>query len=117
MIQRRAKTDKLDCQLLANLLRINQIPLSYVPPEAHQQVRDVTRYRSRRRSNQSRGKIGLRAILARHNREAPYRVPFGPRGLARLRQRPYGGLDGFVRDEIIVPIRDINGSSHLLPVR
>ena len=28
MIQRRAKTDKLDCQLLANLLRINQIPLA-----------------------------------------------------------------------------------------
>ncbi|QDT97265.1 IS110 family transposase [Gimesia aquarii] len=32
MIQRRAKTDRLDCQLLANLLRINQIPLSYIPP-------------------------------------------------------------------------------------
>ena len=25
MVQRRAKTDKLDCQLLANLLRINQL--------------------------------------------------------------------------------------------
>ena len=32
MIQRRAKTDRLDCQLLANLLRIDQIPLAYVPP-------------------------------------------------------------------------------------
>ncbi|WP_144988086.1 hypothetical protein [Gimesia aquarii] len=31
MIQRRAKTNRLDCQLLANLLRINQItPLN--PP-------------------------------------------------------------------------------------
>jgi len=28
MIQRRTKTDKLDAQLLANLLRINQIPLA-----------------------------------------------------------------------------------------
>jgi transposase len=33
MIQRRSKTDKLDAQLLANLLRINQIPLAYIPPE------------------------------------------------------------------------------------
>jgi hypothetical protein len=29
MIQRRCKTDRLDAQLLANLLRINQIPLAY----------------------------------------------------------------------------------------
>ena len=28
MVQRRSKTDKLDSQLLANLLRINQIPLA-----------------------------------------------------------------------------------------
>lgn len=33
MIQRRTKTDKLDAQLLANLLRIDQIPLAYIPPE------------------------------------------------------------------------------------
>ena len=33
MIQRRTKTDKLDAQLLANLLRIDQIPLAYVPPQ------------------------------------------------------------------------------------
>ena len=32
MVQRRSKTDKLDSQLLANLLRINQIPLAYIPP-------------------------------------------------------------------------------------
>ena len=35
MIQRRTKTDKLDAQLLANLLRINQIPLAYIPPERY----------------------------------------------------------------------------------
>ncbi len=70
MIQRRAKTDRLDCQLLANLLRIDQIPLSYVPPESYQQLRDVTRYRSRLVGEQTQAKIGLRSLLARHNREA-----------------------------------------------
>ena len=75
MIQRRAKTD-IDCQLLANLLRINQIPLSYVPPKTYQQVRDVTRYRSRLISGQSQPKIGLRVLLTRHNYEASDRVAF-----------------------------------------
>lgn len=30
---RRTKTDRLDAQLLANLLRLNQIPLAYIPSE------------------------------------------------------------------------------------
>ncbi len=46
MVQRRSKTDKLDAQLLANLLRINQIPLAYIPPEPYQQLRDLTRRRA-----------------------------------------------------------------------
>jgi len=43
MIQRRTKTDKLDAQLLANLLRIDQIPLAYVPPKNYQELREPTR--------------------------------------------------------------------------
>ena len=64
------KTDKLDAQLLANLLRINQIPLAYIPPEPYQQLRELTRcrlgsgrIRRRRRSNCGRswpGRIGRR---------------------------------------------------------
>ena len=38
MIQRRTKTDKLDAQLLANLLRVDQIPLAYVPPKNYQEL-------------------------------------------------------------------------------
>jgi len=101
MIQRRAKTDRLDCQLLANLLRIDQIPLSYVPPKSYQQLRDVTRYRSRLVGGQTQAKIGLRSLLARHNRQAPYRVPFGPRGLAWFRQQQFGAMDDYIRDELV----------------
>lgn len=101
MIQRRAKTGRLDCQLLANLLRIDQIPISYVPPKPYQQLRDVTRYRSRLVGGQTQTKVGLRALLARHNREAPFRVPFGPRGLAWFQQQQFGEMDDFVRDELV----------------
>jgi len=92
MIQRRTKTDKLDAQLLANLLRINQIPLAYIPPEPYQQLRDLTRARARLVRDQAQVKIKLRALLARQNRQAPYRVPFGVRGVAWFRKQDFGPM-------------------------
>jgi transposase len=101
MVQRRTKTDKLDAQLLANLLRINQIPLAYIPPEPYQQLRDLTRNRARLVRDQAEVKIKLRALLARQNRQAPYRVPFGVRGLAWFRKQDFGPMENLVRDELL----------------
>lgn len=101
MIQRRSKTDKLDAQLLANLLRINQIPLAYIPPQPYQQLRELTRCRARLGRDQAEAKIKLRALLARQNREAPFRVPFGPRGLAWFGQQDFGPIENLVRDELL----------------
>jgi transposase len=102
MIQRRSKTDKLDAQLLANLLRINQIPLAYIPPEPFQQLRDLTRTRARLVQEQAVAKIKLRALLARQNRQAPYRVPFGKRGLAWFSKQDFGPIENLVRDELLL---------------
>jgi len=101
MIQRRTKTDKLDAQLLANLLRIGQIPLAYVPPEEYQHLRDLTRTRVRLVRGQAEGKINLRALLARRNRVAPYKMPFGPRGLAWFAKEDFGPIENVVRDELL----------------
>jgi transposase len=101
MIQRRSKTDKLDAQLLANLLRINQIPLAYIPPEPYQQLRDLTRCRARLGRRQAEVKIQLRALLARQNRESPYRTPFGARGLGWFRGQDFGPVENMVRDELL----------------
>jgi transposase len=105
MIQRRSKTDKLDAQLLANLLRINQIPLSYIPPEPYQQLRDLVRCRVRMARELAEIKIQLRALLARQNRQAPYRVPFGVRGLAWFRRQDFGPIENLVRDELLARMR------------
>jgi transposase len=105
MIQRRSKTDKLDSQLLANLLRINQIPLAYIPPEPYQQLRELTRCRARLGQQQAKAKIQLRALLARQNRQAPYRIPFGPRGLSWFRQQDFGPIENLVRDELLARLR------------
>ena len=91
MVQRRSKTDKLDAELLANLLRINQIPLAYIPPEPYQQLRDLTRTRGRLVQEQAAAKIKLRDDLGPAESTAPYRKPFGTRaGLVRqARLRPH----------------------------
>jgi transposase len=101
MIRRRSKTDKLDSLLLANLLRIDQIPLSYVPPEGYQRLREITRFRARRTRGLAEVKVGLRTLLARHNRFAPYRVPFGPRGVRWFQGQRFGAVDDDVRDELL----------------
>jgi len=75
MIQRRTKTDKLDAQLLATLLRINQIPLAYIPAEPYQRLRDLVRCRTRLGRQLAEAKIQLRALLARQNREPPFAYP------------------------------------------
>ncbi len=105
MVQRRSKTDKLDAQLLANLLRINQIPLAYIPPEPYQQLRDLTRRCARLGRELAEAKIQLRALLARRNRQSPYRTPFGVRGLAWFRGQDFGWIENLVRDELLARLR------------
>ena len=101
MVQRRAKTDKLDAQLLANLLRIDQIPLAYVPPESYHQLRELTRRRARLGRELAEAKIQLRALLARQNQHAPFRMPFGVRGLAWFRGQDFGWIENLCRDELL----------------
>jgi transposase len=109
MIQRRSKTDKLDAMLLAQLLRIGQVPLSYIPSEEYQFLRDVTRQRVRLGQAAGELKGKLRMLLARHNREAPYKVPFGPRGLAWFARQDFGTSDNWVRDEVLHRLHTLRG--------
>jgi transposase len=81
MLVRRSKSDRLDAQLLANLLRLNQIPLAYIPSEEYQLLRNLTRYRVTLSRQLAQAKLQLRPLLARENMNAPYKYPFGPRGM------------------------------------
>jgi transposase len=101
MTHRRSKTDRLDSQLLAQLLRLNQIPLAYIPEPRFQFLREITRLRGRLSRGQSQVKTGLRALLARHNLTAPYKVPYGKRGLYWLSRQSFGPVDDLVRDELL----------------
>jgi len=114
MVQRRTKTDKLDAQLLANLLRIDQIPLAYVPPEPLQQLRDLTRRRARLSRELADAKIRLRALLARRNLQSPYRTPFGVRGLAWFRNHDFGWVENLTRDELLARLKHFGDQAAIL---
>jgi transposase len=102
MVQRRSKTDKLDSQLLATLLRINQIPLAYIPPAKYQQLRDVTRHRARLSREAAAAKTQLQSLLARHNLIAPFKSVSGPRGCQWLSKQDFGTIENLVRDELLL---------------
>jgi transposase len=108
MVLRRSKTDKLDAMLLGQLLRINQVPLSYIPEEEYQDLRDRTRYRVRLGQEMAQCKGAIRALLARENIRAPYRVPFGVRGLAWLEELPLSGAQGWLRDDLVRQLRQVH---------
>jgi len=101
MTLRRSKTDRLDSQLLAQLLRLDQIPLAYIPEPRYQRLRELTRYRGRLTQALAQVKVGLRLILARQNRLAPYKVPFGPRGRYWFSRQDFGPVDNLIRDELL----------------
>jgi len=108
MIQRRSKTDKLDAMLLAQLLRINQVPLAYIPSERYQYLREVTRYRVRLGRDRSQLKVAVQALIARSNRYAPYRDTCGVRGRKWLSRQDFGLSDNYVRDDLVERLRSLD---------
>jgi transposase len=100
-IARPAKTDKLDAALLARLLRMDQIPESYVPPKAYQELRELTRARARLSRAATEAKNQLHHLLTARNIEAPYRKPFGVRGRRWMRALDLGVVGNLQRDELL----------------
>ena len=100
-IARPAKTDKLDAALLARLLRMDQIPESYVPPKAYQELRELTRARARLSRAATEAKNQLHHLLTARNIEAPYRSPFGVRGRRWVRALDLGVVGNLQRDELL----------------
>jgi transposase len=101
MLVRRSKTDRLDARLLADLLRVNQIPLSYIPDDDYQLLRDLVRYRTTLSRQVAQAKLHLRQLLARENADAPYACPFGPRGLYWFGRQDFGPVGNQVRDHAV----------------
>jgi len=98
----RAKTDKLDAAVLAKLLRLGEVPLSYVPPRRYQELRELTRARARLGQAATAAKCQLHALLSGANVHPPYRNPFGVRGRRWLNSLDLGVARNLTRDELVL---------------
>jgi len=67
----RAKTDKNDAEMLAELLRLNAIPESYIPPKELRELRELTRFRQSLVRNSACIKNQIHAILAMRGVKTP----------------------------------------------
>lgn len=67
----RAKTDRNDAEMLAELPRIDAVPSSYVPPKDIRALRDLTRHRSSLMVGSTTLKNKIHAELARRGAKPP----------------------------------------------
>jgi len=78
------KTDKVDSEVLAHLLRADLLPTSYIPSRKERYMRDLVRHRIE--LVQSRSKLANRiwALFAKEGIDFPYRCLFTQRGRLHL---------------------------------
>jgi transposase len=84
--QAKVKTDKVDAEVLAQLLRCDYLPDVWEPPEDIQQMRQLTARRSSLVSDRIRIKNRIQSTLAQRLMSLPGKDRVGPSSLAWLRE-------------------------------
>jgi len=95
----RIKTDKIDSEILAHLLRADLIPRAYAPSKDVRALKRVLRQRLFLVQLRTMVKNRIRALLTQHSVELPKETLFSKLGLAWLQQVELPGPDGCVLRE------------------
>ncbi len=122
----RVKTDKVDATTLAQLLRTDFIPKSFVPSREVRELRELLRYRASLVRMRTRIKNKIHALLTKNGLKHPFSDLFGKAGrkwLTNLELRPVyrNALEGYLRildvlDREILPVtREINARAPANP--
>lgn len=96
------KTDKIDSEVLANLLRTNFLPTSYIPPRYIRDNREILRYRASLVHTRTGIKNRVHAILTKNGVLPPFPDVFTQKGIRymeKLELRPAYrlALDGYMK--------------------
>jgi transposase len=78
------KTDQIDAKVLANLARMNFLPISYAAPAEIRDLRLYTRHREWLVRQRTQAKNRIHAVLASYNRFSPVGDLFGEQGRSYL---------------------------------
>jgi len=79
------KTDRIDSETLARLLRSDLVPTSYIPPQEIRDLRDLLRHRAGLVRLRTRVKNRVHVVLSRYGLISPFSYLFGVAGRRWLR--------------------------------
>jgi transposase len=90
----KVKTDKVDAEVLAQLLRCDYLPRVWQPDAATRRLRELTAYRAGLVADQTRLKNRVHSLLAQRLIRVPVAVLFTAQGRAWLDQLASGARKG-----------------------
>jgi len=95
------KTDRNDSFHIANLLRMNYLPCSYVPNERDEQMRCICRYRVSLGWKTTRIKNEVHALLTRNNIRMKQSDIFGVDGLEKMKSLQLNKIDSLLLKSLL----------------
>lgn len=107
----RKKTDKHDAFVLANLVRTNMLPTSYVPNHIIREQRRITRFRASLGRTQALMKNRIHAILIRRGIKNPFDNMFTEKGFDFLQSIDFDWTERVEIDSYIGLIRHARAKS------
>lgn len=103
----RKKTDRHDARIIADLLRMNSLPLSYAAAKWIREQRQISRHRASLGRLRGQIKNKINALLLRNGIEHDYTDVFGTEGLEYLASLDLPQCDRFELDNYIALIRHL----------
>ena len=106
----RIKTDKIDARMLAQLLRADMIPESYVPPKAYRQARLLVRYRASLVSARTKIKNQAKSLLTKEGIKNPFKASasFGKKGFLFMRNVELGEVQRLSMNSLLLLLESFN---------
>jgi transposase len=89
---RRVKNDVRDATALANRLRQNDLPESWIAPPEVRELRELVRYRAKLTGLRTSAKAQVHAVMAKHGILPELGRMFGPGGQVLLDKMPFEGV-------------------------
>ena len=109
--QAKLKNDKVDSEVLADLLRTDMVYESFVPNKKYRQLRSLVRSRLTEVRKVTRYKNAAHAVLAKYDSKCPYRDVFSRGGMQWLDQIEVSEVDRMTldmcKDEIAIAQKHI----------
>lgn len=114
-----SKTDKKDSEILANLLRLNYLPLSYIPTKEILRNREVLRARIMIGRELVRVKNRVHAFLTKNGLKPLFREnsdTFGAAGMRKLKALKLNDYRDSILQAILIQIENLEKQKELLQV-